>query len=91
MALPPSKPNPLHGKLPPEPTKEVSMPGAGPEPNMAVAEPAVNVAMTEATQAEMEAGRKALSSQNDRLNAEQEAGRHIVSRYPQPKPVTQPE
>lgn len=81
MAQAPSKPNPLHGAPKKE---EVHMPGAPPKSDMAPHAPAVGEPALDGTKAEMDEGKKALASVEDRTKAEMDAGKAIISKLSQP-------
>jgi hypothetical protein len=79
---PPSKPNPLHGAPPKE--EEVAMPGKPPAPDMFMPPPQADAShLSDNTLAEHEAGKTALSTQDARTKAEQEAGKAIIDRLAQ--------
>jgi hypothetical protein len=94
MAQPPRtpppthKPNPLHGTAPTphkEPHKEpheaapTVVPGIPPAPNMV--DEQESTPLTDATKAEMEAGREALETVQDRARVEHEMGQKLIQRH----------
>ena len=80
--VPPSKPNPLHGKPALDPPREFPMPGAGPSSDMKPPDEEVNVAgLSDGTKAEMGAGKLALATHGDQLKAEQEAGKRALAHH----------
>jgi hypothetical protein len=88
MAIPPSKPNPLHGKAPaaapvapPAAPMRVNIHGIPPQPNMAPAPVEIDKdVMNDATMAEVEAGKTALAAYSKRTQAEHEYGKKSIAR-----------
>jgi hypothetical protein len=81
---PPPKPNPLHGASPASQQERVTMPGLPPQPHMTPHNQPVGF-ISDSTNAEMDAGKRALEAFRERIEAEHAAGKRIVDRHTNPR------